>query len=93
MRLSDRKRSNPFRKKVIEYHKHGSKSGGSQMPDFGYMHFQYSKEEDDDPTSVSTTHIWKLLTRGHELQDLDLTPQEVNSARNGLFLATGLEEV
>ena len=91
MRTSGSKRSKPFRKKVIEYYKRGSNSGKKvkcQILD----HYILNAEAEDEATGIIAAHIWKASTRGHGLQDFGIPPQEVKSARNGLFLTKGLEE-
>ena len=91
LRTSGSKRSKRFREKVIEYYKRGSNSGGKvkcQILD-GYI---FNADAEDEATGIIAVHIWKASTRGLGLQDFGLPPQEVNSARNGLFLTKGLEE-
>jgi hypothetical protein len=91
MRTSGSKRSKRFRKKVIEYYKRASNSGKKvkcQILD----EYIFNNEAEDESTGIIAAHIWKASTRGHGLEEFGLKLEEVNSARNGLFLTKGLED-
>jgi hypothetical protein len=41
---------------------------------------------------ILAAHIWKVSTRGKGLEEFGLLPEEINNARNGMFLTKGIED-
>lgn len=42
--------------------------------------------------TIIAAHIWKASTRGKDLEEFGLREDDVNNARNGLFLTKGIED-
>mmetsp|Transcript_65440 Transcript_65440/g.98692 ORF Transcript_65440/g.98692 Transcript_65440/m.98692 type:complete len:86 (-) Transcript_65440:330-587(-) len=41
--------------------------------------------------TIIAAHIWKASTQGRDLEEFGLCAEDVNTARNGLFLTRGIE--
>ena len=87
-RTTGSQRKPQFRQDVIEFYGRMSNSGKSvrcQILD----EYILSKWAND---KIIAAHIWKASTRGKGLEEFGLQAEDVNSARNGLFLTKGIEE-
>ena len=87
-RTTGSKRNEKFRKKVIAYYDRATNSKKNvkcQILD----ELTPVKEAQD---RIIAAHIWKASTRGKGLEEFGLDSNDVNSARNGLFLTKGIED-
>ena len=87
-RTTGSQRNPRFRKKVIRFYQRESSSGSSvkcQILDEYVAHGVALN-------TVIAAHIWKASTRGKDLEEFDLCAEDINNARNGMFLTKGIEE-
>ena len=82
------KRNNNFRKKVIRYYQRKSSSGKSVKCQILDKYVTHAVAQD----TIIAAHIWKASTRGKDLEEFGLCSEDVNSARNGVFLTKGIED-
>lgn len=47
---------------------------------------------DKAQNTVIAVHMWKASTRGNDLEEFGLREEDINNARNGMFLTKGIEE-
>lgn len=87
-RTTESKRDPNFRKKVIRYYQRESSSGKSVKCQILDKYVTLADAQD----TIIAAHIWKASTRGKDLEEFGLCAEDVNSARNGLFLTKGLED-
>mmetsp|Transcript_4235 Transcript_4235/g.8867 ORF Transcript_4235/g.8867 Transcript_4235/m.8867 type:complete len:470 (+) Transcript_4235:423-1832(+) len=87
-RTTGSKRNLKFRATVISFYERTSKSKKSvkcQILD----EFTPTSEAQD---IIIAAHIWKASARGQALEEFGLSSEDINNARNGLFLTKGIED-
>lgn len=77
-----------FRKKVIRYYERESSSGKSVKCQILDEYITHAVAQ----STIIAAHIWKASTRGKDLEEFGLCAEDVNSARNGVFLTKGIED-
>lgn len=87
-RTAGSKRSSKFRKKVINYYQRESSSRKSVKCQILDKYVTHDAAED----TIIAAHIWKASTRGKDLEEFGMSEEDVNNARNGLFLTKGIED-
>jgi hypothetical protein len=87
-RTTGSQRNPRFRKKVIRYYQRESSSGKSVKCQILDEYVTHAVAQN----TIIAAHIWKASTRGKDLEEFGLCAEDVNSARNGVFLTKGIED-
>mmetsp|Transcript_53162 Transcript_53162/g.57699 ORF Transcript_53162/g.57699 Transcript_53162/m.57699 type:complete len:353 (+) Transcript_53162:180-1238(+) len=87
-RTTGSKRSPSFRKDVIKYYQRENPSRNCVKCQILDEYVTHAAAEN----TIIAAHIWKASTRGKDLDEFGLSDNDVNSARNGLFLTKGIED-
>jgi hypothetical protein len=73
---------------VIKYYRRESSSGKSVKCQILNEYVPHTVAQN----TIIAAHIWKASTRGKDLEEFGLCAEDVNTARNGLFLTKGIED-
>jgi len=85
-RTTGSQRDPRFRKKVIRYYQRESSSGKSVKCQILDEYVTHAIAQN----TIIAAHIWKASTRGKDLEEFGLCAEDINNARNGVFLTKGI---